>query len=462
MTIQQQRQSLSLWHLAWPLAVEMLLQFLMGTVDSLMVSSLGDHEVSAVGVSNQVVMSLMTIFFLVNSGAAVVVARRWGGGDAEAARRTSAMALKLNAYAGIAISLFLFAKADAVLTMMSCPPEVLPHAAAYLRIVGAGMIAAVLHMTLSAVIRSTGNTRDPMLVSVGMNALHLALNYGFLFGAFGLPELGVEGVAISTVISRFVALGFCGWLLLRTFGVRAFIPAWRGYDKLLLRDMMSVGLPSIFTSVSWGASQMAIVTIVSSLGAMPLAAFTYVNLIQQLPFMLGQAFGMAVQIQVGQHAGAERFEAAYRAPYAGAKIGMLASLGAALLIAASARGVLGWFTDDAAIVEAAMPIFLLCLVWQPMRIWTFTVTGALTAVGEARFVAVISVLGMWLTTTAGAYAFGVWAGFGLIGVFVAYFLDETFRAIAAGLRWKRRRKLPVSESTSTRYNRRETTLFDKV
>jgi len=75
----------------------------MGTVDSLMVSSLGDNEVSAVGVANQAVMSLMTIFFLVNAGASVVTANRWGAGDRLAAGRTAAMAVKINLYAGLAI-----------------------------------------------------------------------------------------------------------------------------------------------------------------------------------------------------------------------------------------------------------------------------------------------------------------------------------------------------------------------
>jgi len=457
-----QDKPISLWRLAWPLAIEMLLQFLMGTVDSLMVSSLGDNEVSAVGVANQVVMSLMTIFFLVNAGASVVTANRWGAGDRLTAGRTAAMAVKINLYAGLAISLVLYLNAERLLRLMSCPPEVLPHAETYLRIVGAGMAATVLHMTLSAVIRSTGNTRDPMVVSVLMNVLHLGLNYGFIYGAFGLPELDVTGVAISTVVSRLIALGLCARVLLRTFGPRRFFASWLGYDKPLLRDVFAIGMPSIFTSVSWGASQMVVVGIVSALGAMPLAAFTYVNLVQQLPFMLGQAFGMAVQIQVGQLKGAALHEAAYRAPYAGAKIGMLASFGAALLLALAGRPVLGWFTDSADVVAAAVPIFLLCLAWQPIRIWTFTVTGALTAVGEARFVAVISVAGMWFTTTAGAYAFGVWAGWGLFGVFAAYFVDEAFRAVCAGMRWRERRSLPLSVRSESHYNRRDTTFFDKA
>ncbi|WP_239717321.1 MATE family efflux transporter [Paenibacillus sp. 19GGS1-52] len=433
---------LSLWHLSWPIAVEMLLQFLMGTVDSMMVSRLGDYEVSAVGLSNGIITSVMTVFFLVNAGTGIVVSRKWGAGKQQEARKATYMALKINLVAGIGISTLLCLSAEPLLKLMKSPPEVLPYATTYLSIVGAGMLITVLNLTISSVIRSTGNTRGTMYVAIGMNLMHLLLNYGLIFGKLGFPQLGLQGAAISTVGSKCIALLFCVYILYLTFKPHLHWREWLGFDKPLLKEIMSIGMPSIFISMSWGASQIVVISIVSSMGALPLAAYTYLNLIQQLPFTIGQAFGSAVQIQVGQLYGAGRYQAVFRSPYAGSRVGVLGSFGASLLIWITAKPLLGLFTSDLDVVHKALPIFMLCLLWQPLRIWTFTLTGALTAVGEAKFVAVISVLGMWMTQTGGAFLFGISCGWGILGVYTAFFVDEVFRAVCATLRWRQRRMLP--------------------
>lgn len=433
---------LPLWAVAWPIAVEMLLQFLMGIMDSLMVSRLGDHQVSAVSVSNQIIHSMMTVFFLINAGAGIVVSRKWGAGKREEARRTAVMAVKINIYAGVVLSLALSTLAAPLLKAMNTPAEVLPYARTYLSVVGGGMLVTVLQLTLSTVIRGTGHTRGTMYISLGMNVMHLLLNYALIFGMLGLPHLGLIGAAVSSVFSKFAALLICLIIIRQLFGAGFGKAGWRGYDRLLLKEMLSIGLPSIFTSVSWGVSQIFVISVVSSLGAQPLAAYTYLSLIQQLPFTIGQAFGSAAQIQAGQLFGAGRYDEVYGSPYRGARAGMVLSglgAGAAWLFA---DPFLRLFTSDRQVIDAALPIFALCLLWQPLRIWTFTLAGALTAVGEAGFVAVISVLGMWLTQTGGAYLFGLWAGWGIAGVFAAFMLDEAFRAVCASVRWRQRRKLP--------------------
>ena len=82
------------------------------------------------------------------------------------------------------------------------PEHLLPLAGTYISIVGGGMVLIAMMATMSTVIRNTGNTRAPMYVAIGMNIIHVIMNYGFIFGAFGFPQWGLTGVAISTVVSR--------------------------------------------------------------------------------------------------------------------------------------------------------------------------------------------------------------------------------------------------------------------
>ncbi|GMK40983.1 MATE family efflux transporter [Paenibacillus sp. CCS19] len=448
-TARKSIDSLSLFALAWPIAIETLLQFLMGTVDSLMVSRLGDDAVSAVGLSNQVLQSIMTIFVLINGGAGIVIARHWGAGSLDTARRASAMALKAGMIGGALLSLLFAFGSGGIIRLMQTPSEVAPDAITYMTIIGSCVIITELNMMMTSMIRSTGNTRAPMLIAVGMNAVHLILNYGFIFGELGLPRLGIVGIGISTIVSRLLALLVSAWVLSGAFEQRFQRSDWRGFDRPILKEMMAIGLPNLGTAASWGYSQIVQLSIVSSLGAVSLAAYTYTNVIQQLPWLIGSALGVAAQIQCSQLYGGKRYDAAYRSPYRAAAAGIPLALGLAALVYSFGEEALGWFTSDADVIAKALPLLLLCLIWQPMRTWTYAITNTLNAVGEAKFVALNTVIGMWIFATGGAYVFGVLAGWGIVGVLTGLMIDEVYRAVLVGWRWSKRRKLPKEQAVVT-------------
>jgi putative MATE family efflux protein len=435
-------KSLSLYTLAWPIAIELILQFLMGTVDSLMVSKLGDNAVSAVGVSNQVMRSLLTIFVLINGGVGIIIARKWGAGDPNTARRAAAMAIKVGVIGGALVSLLFAFGSGAIVHLMGTPAEVVPQATTYMTFIGACSILTEMTMMLTVMIRNTGNTRGPMMIAIGMNVVHVLLNYVFIFGEFGFHQMGIEGIGISTIISRLLAVIVGVWLLLRSFPSPFQRSDWRGFDRPLLKEMVGIGLPNLGNAASWGYSQIVTLAIVSSMGAVQLATFSYFNIIQQLPWLIGNSIGMAVQIQCGQLYGGKRYDEVYRAPYIAAAIGIIPTLALAILLYIFGNTTVGWFTSDQEITSLLLPLFLWCMVWQPMRTWTYSFIQSLTAIGEARFVALSSVLGMWIFATGGAYVFGVVLGMGVKGVLFGLLLDELFRAILVGWRWLGRRKLP--------------------
>ncbi len=444
---------MSLMVLAWPIAIELLLQFLMGTADSMMVSSLGDDAVSAVGLSNQVLRSLLTVFVLINGGAGIVIARRWGAGNPEAARRAAAMALKVGVIGGAVISVLFAIGAGDIVRLMGAPAEVAPMAATYLAMIGACSILTEINMMTTVMIRNTGNTRGPMMIAIGMNIVHIILNYGFIFGKLGLPQLGIEGLGVSTIISRSLAMAAGIWLLLRSFPVKFQRSDWRGFDKPILKEMVGIGLPNLGTAASWGYSQIVQLAIISSLGAVQLAANSYFNIIQQLPWLIGQSIGMAVQIQVGQKYGAKLYDEVYKAPYRAAALGVLPTIALAILLYLFGDSTLRWFTTDEAIITAVLPLFFWCIIWQPMRTWTYAFMQSMNAVGEAKFVALNTVLGMWIFATGGAYVFGVLLDMGVMGALIGLMLDELFRAVMVGWRWKGRRKLPRQSGSGITINK---------
>lgn len=440
---------LSLWYLSWPIAIEMLLQFLMGTVDTLMVSHIGDQAVSAVGISNQVVQSALTLFSLINAGVGVVVARKWGAGRKDDARRTAIIALKVNVLVGLAASLFFYFFSGPVLHIMHTPKEVYAFAYRYLSIVGTNTLVVVLHTVINSIVRNTGNTRGPMYITIGMNLLHLLINYSLIFGAFGMPRLGIAGAAVSTLISRGAALAVSFALLLATLRPIFRWKDWKENDRELFGEILEIGLPVSVTAISWGYSQIVLISIVSSLGSAPLAAYTYLQTIQQFPWIIASAIGTALQIRVAQFYGARRIREVYYSMHEALKPGLALIFAVALLIAVSGRPLLAMFTDNQEIIRLSMPILALCVLWQPLRIIAFCTSNSLNVVGEARIVALLSVFGMWVVAAGGAYLFGKAAGLGLAGIFYALILDEAVRGSVFVLRWLRRKPQAMLEEASS-------------
>lgn len=432
------KRDLSIWPLSWPIGIELLLQFMMGTIDTLMVSRIGDNAVSAVGVSNQVIQTVMTLFTVVNAGAGAIIARMWGAGDWARARQTAAIAIKVNLAFGAAGGLFFAFASGSVMKLIGVSSEVRHDGITYLSTVGGGIVIVTLQLVINALIRNTGNTKGPMLITIGMNVLHLAMNYVLIFGVGVFPELGVEGTAISTLVSRMTALGFSFWLLWQSFEPRMTKRDWLQTDRRLFRDIVGIGLPVSVTAMSWGFSQIVLLAIIASFGPNALAAYTYVQTIQQFPWMMTSAIGSALGIQVGQWYGAGALRRVYRGPYRAIAAGTAIALGASLAIWFAANPILRLFTGQEAIVKLCLPLLGICILWQSMRVNAFCLSTSLNIVGGARPVAMLSVIGMWLIATGGAYLFGVEAGWGLTGVIFAAILDEAVRGSYFAWCWIRR------------------------
>jgi putative MATE family efflux protein len=437
------QKKLSLWVLAWPIMVEMLLNFLMGIADTLMVSRISDHAVSAVGLSTQILNSINALFLTVNAGAGVIVAQKCGAGKWEEARKTSSIALKANLVIGVLLSFLMFFSAESILRLMNSPEEVMEAGITYLSLVGAATLFVALQTAMSAIIRNTGNTRGPMIIAMGMNVIHLVLNYLLIFGAFGFPELGIVGVAISTIISRFIALLFSFWLMRRSFEPIFTFQDFRGWDKSLVKEVMAIGWPMSFGGVSWNYTQSVIFAIVASMGAVSLTAFTYINTLMALPAMVGFSMAMASQIRIGHMYGAKNYDEAFKSAYLAWYGGFIYVLCVSIAFYPADDPLIHLFTQNAEIIAAAVPLFLINIVLQPLKMLNMSFGSALNGVGDTRYVAAVSVTVMWLFAAGGAYLFGHVLSWGLIGIYFAMISDELVRGLLVWRRWRKKKFYPA-------------------
>lgn len=433
-------KKMSLGMLAWPIMIEMLLQFAIGTADTLMVSRISNDAVAVVGFANQFFNAVLVVFMLISSGAGILIAQRLGSGKQLDARVLGTMAIVLTGGIGVVVSLTLLFWSGTFAELLNVPPEILPQADTYMTIVGTGMILTALGAALSTCVRSTGDTRSPMYIAFGMNILHVVLNGCFIFGWFGFPVWGLEGVALSTVIVRLLAVLVLLRLFRYAFGAKILWREFLVFKRNLLKEVVRIGWPMSINGASWTVSQLAIFSVIGIMGTQELAARTYMNTMESFAFSVGWSLAVAAQIQIAYLYGKGLLKEAYYSCYRAMGIGMAlvtVNTGIMLLFRES---ILNYFTDDPWIIDMAVTLLWLNLILQPGKMLNMALGQSVSAIGDARFQMVVSLPSMWLVAFGLSYVLGLSFEWGLYGVYLGMILDEYLRGVVIWFRWRAHRR----------------------
>lgn len=455
MTIQKNNslpKQIGLLALTWPIFIEMFLHMLMGSTDTFMLSHISDEAVAAVGVANQLIFFMILVFGFVATGTAVLVSQNLGAGHQVDARKISGLSLSLNLIFGVLVSIIVVGFNDLFLQMFNLTPEIHRLAQQYLTIVGGTLFTQALLVTASAILRANGLTKEAMVISVVMNIIHLAGNSLFIYGLFGVPEMGVQGAAISTAISRAIAVILIFRLLYRRLPMNIAVEDYLNFNQSFIKKILKIGVPSAGENVVYNTSQMAITVIIGLLGAMALTTRVYTFNIMSFMMLFGIAIGQGTQILIGYKVGAREFDKAYHQLLKSLKLSIIITMAITVVIVAIREPILGIFTDNKEIIREGSKVLLLCLILEPGRTFNIVVISSLRAAGDAVFPVKMAFVSMWGISVPLAYILGIKMGFGLAGIWMAFIVDEWFRGIIMYIRWKSRaweKKVLVDDRVQT-------------
>lgn len=198
-----------------PSVFELLFLTMAAIIDSKMVSSMGITAISAVSVTNQPSLFLMSIFFAVNIVASSLTARYIGRQDRDGANRIMMTALSVTLVFAIVVSVLSILFARQIMIICSNQPDTLESSIIYFRIIMGGLIFNVLFLAVNAVFRGCGKTNLTFVSNLVSCIVNVVMNYLLIDGHLGFPALKVRGAAIATVLGNAAALCVCVALLLR-------------------------------------------------------------------------------------------------------------------------------------------------------------------------------------------------------------------------------------------------------
>ncbi|WP_160724432.1 MATE family efflux transporter [Bacillus sp. USDA818B3_A] len=421
--------NMSLLSITWPIFIELFLQIIMGSTDTIMLSHISDDAVAAVGVANQLIFFTILIFNFVSMGTAVVLSQYLGAGLRDEAKTVTTVSIMLNFAIGLVISLIMVIFKSQFLAFFHLPEHLAGLGKQYLSIVGGTLFIQALLQTVSSILRANGYTKDAMFVSMFMNVVHLAINSLLIYGLLGFPEMGVKGTAISTGISRTAALLVIIGIMYRRIPMNIKFKDFLTIDGTQVKKILKIGIPAASEQLCFNASQLVVTSIIAILGAAALTTRVYTQNVNSYILLFGLAMGQGTQILIGYKVGARDFDGAYHQLLKSLKYSFSITIAVAILISFFRESLLGIFTEDKEIISMGSKLLLLCLILEPGRTFNLVVISSLRAAGDTTISVKMAVISMWGVMVPLAYFLGIHLGFGLPGIWIAFIVDEWFRGI---------------------------------
>ena len=422
--------------MVWPVAMENVLQMLIGFVNTAMVGRLGAATILAVGLSGRVGMFVWIILGAVGTGATVLIARAVGAGDQERVRRVAQQALLIATVLALLIATVAYVFAPSLLAMFKATPDSMPIGVDYLRILAFSMPFQALYLVMSAILRGTGNTRVPMQIAFVINLINAALNSVLIFGRLGFPEMGFRGPAIASIIGQATGAGIAAWYLYSArSGVGLHFRERVSIDIPMVRRLLKIGIPSSAEMFFWQIAAILIFRLINDFGTVAGAAHQLGLQAEGISYMPSAGFGIAATALVGRSLGARDVRLAERYIRQIVRWGVALSVCATAVLVLLPQQLMGILTNDrAVIVLGAQYLMLMGFSQIPQQV-SMTVGGSLRGAGDTVTAMVAAGVGIWGFRIPFAFLLSRTFGLGIHGVWWAINIDQWVRVAIVGWRY---------------------------
>ena len=378
------------WQTVLPLALPIALQNLLMTsfrlVDTLMIGRLGDVSIAAVGLAGYASFFVELIAFGMASGSAVFIAQYHGAGNRAGIMRSYGAMLSFVVPLGAAMTLFTFLCPGTVMRAFTNDPALIDEGVRYLRYACFSYVSLTLNLAVSTVLRCTEDVRIPMVTSGIAAVTNAVLNYAFIFGAFGLPAMGVAGAGLATAISSLLNPALMLLISLKKGNI-AISPLREvfAFGKGFLPVFWKRVLPVLLNEMLWSLSIIGVNMVFGRMGTDNYAALTVERTIENLVFVFFVGICNACNILVGKAVGAGQIDEGKR--YARRFVLLVPILGVILggLIVLLRAPVISLFDMTEAAAHTARTLLLIYAVDVSIRnIPYITVVGIFRAGGDTR------------------------------------------------------------------------------
>lgn len=425
-----------------PAALQSLISFLVVVADNVMVSYIGDGIAAQAAVSQ---VNSLTAFYTAAmlgliSGSSVLISQYWGKGQTEPIKRIFSFVLAL-CFGVSLVFLFVarcFCEQTVGLVVGAENTETAKLAAEYFSVVCFSYVPFAVSYSLTGMLRSVEVVRVTAYISVVALFVNITLNYLFIFGATGLPAMGVKGAALATVVTRLIELAI---VVYYTFRVQKKLPVrlrdMFRTDRRLAADYMRYGFPVGLADAQWAFIGLLKAAIIGRMSDVFMSANSVASSMAQLGTLFTFALAGGACTMVGKAVGSGDRELAKK--YSVTIQVMFACIGlftAAVVWLLRAPFVsLYGSASDVTVAKLAKSLITVLALTLPLTCYHASCfVGINRGAGDSRFVAVVDMICGWLVVLPATYLAAFVFDASLPVVFLCTRLDQCFKWIIAFFR----------------------------
>ncbi|MDO4294522.1 MAG: MATE family efflux transporter [Eubacteriales bacterium] len=416
--------------IALPIALQNFLSTTASMVDTIMIGSMGELSVAAVGICSQISSLFFSCYFGFAGGGLLFFAQYWGAKNEKGINRTFGLSMALMLLVGLGFGAMAVGKPDFLLSVYTDKENIIRVAIPYIRIVGFAYPIQVLGVIISFLLRATERVKVPLLSSLAALVTNFVLNWILIYGRFGMPKMGAAGAAVGTLVSALVNLCILTAFVLRDKRTVALhlseMFSWGdGFAKVYL----SKCFPILCNELFYGIGQMLINVVIGRQSESAIAAMAAFRVLEGFVFAFFGGLADASSVVVGKEIGAGRHMRGYQYVKRFAILCPAITFCICLTGLGLNRPLLSLFGLGPEALEYGKYMILIYLAAGTIRTCNYIMNTCYRAGGEAVFGTVLEITCLFAISVPATWIAGMVLHLPFLAVFSFLYTDELIRLI---------------------------------
>ena len=422
--------------IAIPIGIQNLITFTVSMSDTLMLGSLGEVQLSASSIGNNLFFILTVLMFGLGGGASVMASQYYGKKDMKSIHKIISIMYRiciLITFVFIGIAIFI---PKQFISIFTTDARVIEAGIDYLRIVSIGYIFYSLTNCTITVLRSVKTVKISMVVYSISLAVNVLFNWVFIFGNLGVTPMGVKGAAIATVISRIAEFVIVlSYMILYENKIQLKFKNIISLDRVMFKDFIKNCTPVLFNELLWSLGASMISIVVGRMGTEVVAANSINSVVNQFVTVFIFGLGSATSVIIGNTIGEGDYDKVKEYSLTITILSLIMGIISGFIIFIISPYVVEFYNiadTTKEIAKEIMCVSSIIVVFQALSI--NTMMGILRGGGDNKFVLIYDVLFMWIV----AIPFGFIGAFvwklPIVAVFLIIKSDEILKVVASIIR----------------------------
>jgi putative MATE family efflux protein len=403
-----------------------------------MIGKMGASEIAAVGIANQVFFLVMMIIFGINSGISVYVAQFWGRKDTKNIKKTMGVSLSFGSLVGLIFSILAYVFPEQIMKLFVEDVKVIALGVDYLKIIAWSYVFTAISFSFQIASRGIGKTLQPMIVSAIALSANAFLNYVLIFGAFGMPALGVKGAAIGTLLARIIEVVLMVALI---YGGKSILAAsirdLFGFNGKFVRQIFRRAGPVLLNEIFWSLGTIMYMWSVGNLGGEAVASYQITTTIYRFYEIIFIGFASAAGVMIGNQIGGNAEDQAIEISRQVVKLSFLLSIFVSIAMYFLGPFIINQFNVGLLVSENARKLFNIYCVYGIARVFNLMmVVGILRGGGDTRYAMLMELSCVWLVGVPLAVVSSVLLNLSVVYVVWLFSTEELVKVIGNYRRFK--------------------------